>query len=79
MSFCSPREKSSSAQPAARSRKNPPADCDDSRRILRSICVVERAVDILSVEKSNTFRGKFHVLVEKFPARRRRAGGFADC
>jgi len=26
------------------------------------ICVVERAVDILSVEKSGTFRGKFHVL-----------------
>jgi recombination protein RecR len=26
------------------------------------VCVVERAVDILSVEKSGTFRGKFHVL-----------------
>ena len=26
------------------------------------VCVVERAVDILSMEKSGTFRGKFHVL-----------------
>jgi recombination protein RecR len=26
------------------------------------VCVVERAVDILSIEKSNAFRGKFHVL-----------------
>jgi hypothetical protein len=26
------------------------------------VCVVERAVDILSIEKSGTFRGIFHVL-----------------
>jgi recombination protein RecR len=26
------------------------------------VCVVERAVDILSVEKSGAYRGKFHVL-----------------
>ena len=26
------------------------------------VCVVEKAVDILSIEKSGTFRGKFHVL-----------------
>ena len=26
------------------------------------VCVVERAVDILSMEKSGSFRGKFHVL-----------------
>ncbi len=36
--------------------------CTDSRRDASLVCVVERAVDILSVEKSNTFRGKFHVL-----------------
>ena len=36
--------------------------CDDSRRDTALVCVVERAVDILSVEKSSTFRGKFHVL-----------------
>jgi recombination protein RecR len=26
------------------------------------VCVIEQPVDILSIEKSNTFRGKFHVL-----------------
>jgi len=36
--------------------------CADSRRDGSLICVVERAVDILSIEKSGTFRGKFHVL-----------------
>jgi len=36
--------------------------CEDSRRDASLVCVVERAVDILSVEKSGTFRGKFHVL-----------------
>ena len=36
--------------------------CDDVRRDGSLICVVERAVDILSIEKSGTFRGKFHVL-----------------
>jgi recombination protein RecR len=36
--------------------------CTDARRDGSLICVVERAVDILSVEKSGTFRGKFHVL-----------------
>jgi recombination protein RecR len=42
--------------------KSPCAVCDDRRRDGSLICVVERAVDILSVEKSGTFRGKFHVL-----------------
>jgi recombination protein RecR len=36
--------------------------CSDSRRDSSLICVVERPVDILSVEKSGTFRGQFHVL-----------------
>ena len=36
--------------------------CGDVRRDGSLICVVERAVDILSIEKSGTFRGKFHVL-----------------
>jgi recombination protein RecR len=36
--------------------------CDDARRDSSLVCVVERAVDIISVEKSGTFRGKFHVL-----------------
>ena len=42
--------------------KSPCAICDDSRRDASLVCVVERAVDILSIEKSNAFRGKFHVL-----------------
>jgi recombination protein RecR len=36
--------------------------CDDPRRDAALVCVVERAVDILSIEKSGTYRGKFHVL-----------------
>jgi recombination protein RecR len=41
---------------------SPCAICDDARRDAALVCVVERAVDILSVEKSSAFRGKFHVL-----------------
>jgi recombination protein RecR len=36
--------------------------CEDARRDGSLVCVVERAVDILSIEKAGTFRGKFHVL-----------------
>ena len=36
--------------------------CDDPRRDTSLVCVVERAVDILTLEKSATFRGKYHVL-----------------
>jgi len=46
----------------ALTEKTPCATCTDSRRDASIICVVERAVDILSLEKSGTFRGKFHVL-----------------
>jgi recombination protein RecR len=46
----------------ALTEKSPCPICEDSRRDSSLICVVERAVDILSVEKSGTFRGKFHVL-----------------
>jgi recombination protein RecR len=42
--------------------KSPCSICTDSRRDSSLVCVVERAVDILSVEKSGSFRGKFHVL-----------------
>ena len=41
---------------------SPCSFCTDARRDAALVCVVERAVDILSVEKSGTFRGKFHVL-----------------
>jgi recombination protein RecR len=46
----------------ALTEKSPCFICDDSRRDASLVCVVERAVDILSIEKSNAFRGKFHVL-----------------
>jgi recombination protein RecR len=36
--------------------------CEDTRRDASLVCVVERPTDILSLEKSNSFRGKYHVL-----------------
>ena len=46
----------------ALTEQSPCAICTDPRRDASLVCVVERAVDILSIEKSGTFRGKFHVL-----------------
>ena len=46
----------------ALTEKSPCPICADTRRDASLVCVVERAVDILSIEKSGTFRGKFHVL-----------------
>jgi recombination protein RecR len=40
----------------------PCAICSDPRRDSSMVCVVERPVDILSIEKAGTYRGKFHVL-----------------
>ena len=40
----------------------PCAICQDTRRDASLVCVVERPTDILSVEKANFFRGKYHVL-----------------
>ncbi len=36
--------------------------CADPRRDASVVCVVERPVDIISLEKSATFRGRYHVL-----------------
>ena len=36
--------------------------CTDPRRDSHLICLVEKPTDILSVEKSGSFRGRFHVL-----------------
>ena len=41
---------------------SPCALCSDPRRETAFICLVERPVDILSIEKSGTFQGKYHVL-----------------
>ncbi|HEY5707105.1 MAG TPA: recombination mediator RecR [Terrimicrobiaceae bacterium] len=36
--------------------------CRDEDRIGREICVVEQATDILSIERTGSFRGRYHVL-----------------
>jgi recombination protein RecR len=36
--------------------------CSDDRRDGGVICLIERAVDIISIEKSGTYHGKYHVL-----------------
>jgi recombination protein RecR len=41
---------------------SPCAICQDSRREASLVCIVERPVDIISLEKSGTFRGQYHVL-----------------
>ena len=41
---------------------SPCAICGDPRRDGSILCIVERPVDILSLEKSGTFHGKYHVL-----------------
>ena len=46
----------------ALTEKSPCALCQDSRRDASLVCIVERPVDIISLEKSGTFRGQYHVL-----------------
>jgi recombination protein RecR len=46
----------------ALTEQQPCAICSDARRDTSLVCVVERPVDILSIEKSDSYRGKYHVL-----------------
>jgi recombination protein RecR len=46
----------------ALTERSPCDICGDGRRDASLVCVVEQPVDILSIEKSGTFRGKYHVL-----------------
>jgi len=46
----------------ALTEKSPCDLCLDPRRDNSSVCVIERPVDVLSIEKSGTFRGRYHVL-----------------
>ena len=46
----------------ALTEKSPCDLCTDPRREAALLCIVERPVDIISLEKSGTFRGKYHVL-----------------
>jgi recombination protein RecR len=46
----------------ALTEKSPCPICSDPRRDSSLVCLVERPVDIISVEKSGTFHGRYHVL-----------------
>ena len=46
----------------ALTEQSPCAICADPRREAALVCIVERPVDIISIEKSGTFRGQYHVL-----------------
>jgi len=46
----------------ALTEQTPCAICTDARRDASLVCAVERPVDILSIEKAGTYRGKYHVL-----------------
>jgi recombination protein RecR len=46
----------------ALTEKSPCPICADDKRDGSLICVVERAVDIITIDKAGKFRGRFHVL-----------------
>ena len=46
----------------ALTEQQPCSVCDDPRRDSSLVCLVEQAVDIISIEKSGTYHGKYHVL-----------------
>jgi recombination protein RecR len=46
----------------ALTERSPCDICSDPRRDASLVCIIEQPVDILSIEKSGTFRGKYHVL-----------------
>ena len=46
----------------ALTEKQPCSICVDDRRNGAIVCVVEQPTDILNVEKSNAFEGRYHVL-----------------
>lgn len=44
------------------SERNPCEICDDQNRDESVLCLVEQPLDALAIEKSGTFKGKYHVL-----------------
>jgi recombination protein RecR len=46
----------------ALTEQSPCAFCADPRRDAALVCVIERPVDIVSIEKAGSFKGKYHVL-----------------
>jgi recombination protein RecR len=53
---------SACANCGALTEQQPCGICSDPKRDAALLCVVERAVDVISLEKSGTFRGRYHVL-----------------
>lgn len=45
------------------SERDPCAICTDARRDPKLLCVVERPQDVMAMEKSGGFRGRYHVLL----------------
>ena len=41
---------------------DPCSICDDASREETSLCVVEQPLDVLAIERSNTFHGRYHIL-----------------
>lgn len=50
------------SQCGALTQHDPCAVCADPRRDGKVVCVVERPVDVLSIEKAGAYRGLYHVL-----------------
>ena len=46
----------------ALTQRQPCAICGDPKRDAALVCIVERPVDVISIEKSGAFRGHYHVL-----------------
>ena len=44
------------------SETNPCSICDDQSRETQTLCVVEQPLDVIAIEKSNSFHGQYHVL-----------------
>lgn len=44
------------------SQHDPCVLCADARREVRSLCVVESVQDVLAIERTREFRGRYHVL-----------------
>ncbi|MSU62138.1 MAG: recombination protein RecR [Pedosphaera sp.] len=59
----SAREKITHCERCGALTENQPCSiCADARRDSSLLCLVERPVDILSIEKAQSYRGKYHVL-----------------
>ena len=44
------------------SENDPCAICGDPRRLADTICVVEQSGDLIAIEKTDSFRGHYHIL-----------------